>query len=74
MDAHRPTGSRPVPEILVTHLMESIGIALDFKGGRMFLTDMAGSLYSARLDGSAKQTLLYAQGNLTGIAYAELLS
>ena len=70
----RPIGSRPVPEILVTHLMESIGIALDFKGGRMFLTDMAGSLYSARLDGSGKQTLLYAQGNLTGIAYAELLS
>ena len=74
MDAHRPIGSRPCPEILVTHLMEAIGIALDFKGGRMFLTDMAGSLYSARLDGSGKQTLLYAQGNLTGIAYAELLS
>ena len=54
--------------------MESIGIALDFKGRRMFLTDMAGSLYSARLDGSGKQTLLYAQGNLTGVAYAELLS
>ncbi len=74
MDAHRPTGSRPVPEILVRHLMESIGIALDFKGSRMFLTDLAGSVYSARLDGSGKQTLLYAQGNLTGIAYAELLS
>jgi hypothetical protein len=74
MDAHRPIGSRPVPEILVTHLMESIGIALDFNGGRMFLTDMAGSVYSAGLDGSGKQTLLYAQGNLTGIAYAELVS
>jgi DNA-binding beta-propeller fold protein YncE len=74
MDAHRPIGSRPAPEILVTDLMEAIGIALDFNGGRMFLTDMAGSLYSARLDGSGKQTLLYAQGNLTGIAYAELHS
>ena len=52
--------------------MEGIGIALDFEGGRMFLTDLAGSVYSARLDGSGKQTLLYAQGNLTGIAYAEL--
>jgi hypothetical protein len=38
----------------------------------MFLTDLGGSLYSARLDGSDKKTLLYAQGNLTGIAYAEL--
>ena len=63
----------PAPDVVLTHLMEGIGIALDFKGGRMFLTDLAGSLYSARLDGSGKQTLLFAQGNLTGIAYAELL-
>ena len=27
---------RPAPEILLTHLEEGIGIALDFKGGRMF--------------------------------------
>ncbi len=62
--------TRPTPDVLITHLMEGIGIAIDFEGGRMFLTDLAGSVYSARLDGSSKQTLLYAQGNLTGIAYA----
>jgi hypothetical protein len=62
----------PVPDILLTHLMEGIGIALDFKGDRMFLTDLAGSIYSARLDGSEKKPLLAAQGNLTGIAYAEI--
>jgi hypothetical protein len=61
-----------VPEILVTHLMEGIGIALDLRGGRMFLTDLAGSLYTARLDGSEKRALLIAQGNLTGIAFAEI--
>jgi hypothetical protein len=60
------------PEILVTHLMEGIGIALDFKGNRMFFTDLAGDLCSARLDGSEKKLLLGVQGNLTGIAYAEL--
>jgi hypothetical protein len=60
------------PEIVFTHLMEGIGIALDVPGDRMFMTDFAGSIYSARLDGSDKQTLLYAQGNLTGIAYVEL--
>ena len=60
---------RPAPEILYKHLMEGIGIALDFKGGRMFFTDLAGSVYVARLDGSEKRTLLAAQGNLTGIAY-----
>jgi hypothetical protein len=61
------------PEIVLTHLMEGIGIALDVPGERMFITDLAGSIYSARLDGSEKRTLLQAQGNLTGIAYAEIL-
>jgi hypothetical protein len=60
------------PEIVLTHLMEGIGIALDVPADRMFLTDFGGSVYTARLDGSEKRTLLYAQGNLTGIAYAEM--
>jgi DNA-binding beta-propeller fold protein YncE len=60
------------PEIVVTHLMEGIGIALDVPNDRMFVTDFAGSIYSARLDGSGERNFLYAQGNLTGIAYAEI--
>src|SRR5882757_7593348 len=60
------------PEILVTHLMEGIGIALDFNGNRMFFTDLAGDLYSAVLDGSERKLLLGVQGNLTGIAYSEI--
>ena len=60
------------PEILVTHLMEGIGIALDVPNDRMFVTDFAGSIYSAKLDGTAERILLYAQGNLTGLAYAKL--
>jgi hypothetical protein len=65
--------NKPVePEIVVTHLMEGIGIALDVPNDRMFVTDFAGSIYSARLDGSGERNFLYAQGNLTGIAYAEL--
>src|SRR5712675_465588 len=59
------------PEIVVTHLMEGIGIALDLKGNRMFFTDLAGGVYSARLDGSEQKAVLFAQGNLTGIAYVE---
>src|SRR6266481_5400066 len=65
-------GVRKEPAILFTHLMEGIGLALDRKGGRMFITDFAGSVYSANLDGSDQKTLLFAQGNLTGIAYAEI--
>ena len=64
--------NREEPEIIFNHLLEAIGLALDLKGGRMFMTDLAGSVYSAGLDGSNKKTLLFAQGNLTGIAYAEL--
>jgi len=64
--------NRKEPEIVFTHLMEGIGLSLDLKGGRMFITDFGGSVYSANLDGSNKNTLLVAQGNLTGIAYAEL--
>ena len=66
------SGNRKEPEILFTHLEEGIGLALDLKGGRMFITDYAGSLYSANLDGSNRKTLSYAEGNLTGIAYVEL--
>jgi hypothetical protein len=60
------------PEIVLTHLMEGIGIALDIPHKRMFVSDFAGSLYVAGLDGSKERTLLFAQGNLTGVAYAEL--
>jgi DNA-binding beta-propeller fold protein YncE len=60
------------PEIVVTHLMEGIGIALDVPGDRLFVTDFAGSIYSAHLDGSGERNFLFAQGNLTGIAYAEI--
>jgi sugar lactone lactonase YvrE len=60
------------PEIVLTHLMEGIGIALDVPGDRMFVTDFAGSIYSARLDGRGERNFLFAQGNLTGIVYAEI--
>jgi DNA-binding beta-propeller fold protein YncE len=65
-------GERKEPEIIFTHLMEGIGLALDLKNQRMFVTDFAGTVYSANLDGSDQKTLLFAQGNLTGIAYAEI--
>jgi DNA-binding beta-propeller fold protein YncE len=67
-----PPGGRPTPEIVFSNLMEGIGLALDVKHGRMFVTDFGGSVYSAHLDGSEQKTLLYAEGNLTGIAYVEL--
>ena len=60
------------PEILTTHLMEGIGIALDPANNRMFVTDLTGSIYAADMDGSNKRLVAAIQGNLTGIAYAEV--
>jgi hypothetical protein len=65
-------GKNIAPEIVVHDLMEGIGLFLDLKGGRMFFADFGGSIYSANLDGSDKKTLLFALGNLSGIAYAEI--
>jgi hypothetical protein len=56
-------------QILITHLMEGIGLVLDLESGRMFVTDLAGSVYSANLDGTNPKMLLAAQGNLSGITY-----
>ena len=66
--------SRKDPEIVFTHLMEGIGLALDLKNNRMFMTDLGGSVYSCNLEGANKKNLLFVQGNLSGIAYAEIPS
>lgn len=59
-------------QIEVTDLNEGICIALDLKGGRMFFTDLGGSVYSVRLDGPSRRMLLSGQGVLTGIVYVDL--
>ena len=68
IDGRAPT------QIVFDHLMEGIGLALDLRGERMFVTDLAGSIYVARLDGSGKRPLAVAQGNLAGIAYVQSAS
>ena len=69
-----PAGKERAPERIVSDLMEGIGIALDVPGDRMFITDLGGTVYSAKLDGSEKRPFLFAQGNLSGVAYAEVTS
>ena len=65
-------GHRAEPEVLSTHLEEGIGIALDRLGQRLFVTDMAGTVTTSALDGSNRRPIMAIQGNLTGIAYADL--
>ncbi len=59
----------PDPQIVMSDLKEAIGIALDIPGDRMYVTDLGGTVYSARLDGSDKRAILTGQGSLTGIAF-----
>ncbi len=68
-----PIDTTPKQEVVMSHLGEGIGIALDVRHDRMFVTEMAGTLYSARLDGSDSRVLTAGRGNLTGIAYTESL-
>jgi hypothetical protein len=68
-----PIDSDLKQQIVLDHLMEGVGITLDVRADRMFVTDLAGSIYCARLNGSEKRPIAMAQGNLTGIVYAEKL-
>ena len=68
-----PIDGNLTQEIVLDHLMEGIGIALDVHGDRMFVTDLSGSIYSAKLNGAGKRPIAMAQGNLSGIAYVESL-
>jgi 3-hydroxyacyl-CoA dehydrogenase/DNA-binding beta-propeller fold protein YncE len=56
-------------QLLARGLHEAIGIKLDSKGGRMYVTDLGGSVYSFDLDGGDKKRL-YEGGAFTGIAIA----
>jgi hypothetical protein len=56
----------------VTRKQGNAAVPLDVPGNRMFVTDFAGPIYSADLDGTNEHNFLYAQGNLTGIAYFEM--
>jgi hypothetical protein len=66
-----PIDGNPAQEILLGHLKEGLGIALDVRGDRMFVTDLGGSIYAARLNGMGKHAIAMAQGSLSGIVYAE---
>ncbi len=59
-------------QILANGFNEAIGIPLDLKDARIFVTDLRGSVYGMRLDGSDKTTLFTGHGMLTGIAFAEV--
>ena len=58
--------------ILIRKLHEAIGLTLDVKNGKMYFTDLNGSLYSADIDGSNEVVLLSEIGDLTGVTLRHL--
>jgi hypothetical protein len=64
--------SRTDQQILVSGLAEGIGISLDPPHDAMYFTDLGGTVYASKLDGTGEKKLLTGQGSLTGIAYVEL--
>ena len=59
--------ARTDQQVLMSGLKEAIGITLT--GDRMDVTDLGGTVYTARLDGSDKRVVLEGQGSLTGITF-----
>lgn len=57
-------------EILLSNLEEAIGLALDHKGRRVFVSDLKGQLRVMSLDRPGRSKVIFkSQGPLTGIAY-----
>ncbi|RFU32130.1 hypothetical protein B7463_g4213, partial [Scytalidium lignicola] len=57
-----------VKTVLVRKMHEAIGLAIDYRNQKMYMTDLGGGLYTANLDGSGEQVLFSDLGDLTGIA------
>lgn len=49
-------------------LKEGIGLAVDYTGNRIYVTDLGGNLHSMALDGSDRKLLLEKAGLFTGVA------
>jgi hypothetical protein len=64
--------SRTDQQILMRDLKEAIGIALDLRAGRLYATDLGGTVYGARLDGTDQKVVVAGQGSLTGITVVEV--
>lgn len=60
--------SRPQREILATRLHETIGLALDHRGRKAYVTDLSGGIYSVDLKTKEKKVLFPELGDITGIA------
>ncbi|KAK4183952.1 hypothetical protein QBC35DRAFT_77161 [Podospora australis] len=57
------------PEILARHFHEPIGLKLDLSRGRVFVTDLGGSVYIVDVETRKKEVLFTDDGSYTGICF-----
>ncbi|KAK8087498.1 hypothetical protein PG994_002472 [Apiospora phragmitis] len=67
------TAEKPVKsDILARRLHEAIGLSVDHKNTKAYVTDLAGGVYSIDLETKEKTVLFPELGDLTGVALAQL--
>jgi hypothetical protein len=60
-------------DVLATGMHEAIGLALDRRECRLFVSDLSGCLYRMNMDGTNLKQLFDGRGHLTGIVYTDAL-
>ncbi|KAJ6455917.1 hypothetical protein C8R47DRAFT_1328855 [Mycena vitilis] len=66
--ANTPKG--PSQELLIAERFhEAVGLAIDAKGNKIYVTDLLGSLWVTDLDGGNKRAILRDEGNFTGLTF-----
>ncbi|KAK8038481.1 hypothetical protein PG993_006892 [Apiospora rasikravindrae] len=67
------TAEKPVKsDILARRLHEAIGLSVDHKNQKAYVTDLAGGVYSINLETKEKTVLFPELGDLTGVALVHL--
>ena len=70
--AHIRTGEPMIKEIIMTGLHEGIGLAIDRRNGRAFVSDLGGYVHAISLNRPEEVKVVFSgQGPLTGIAYLD---
>jgi hypothetical protein len=69
--AGQTASNRADTEVLVTRVIDAIGISLDVANGKMYFSELGGQVSEAALDGSNNRDLVRS-GSATGVAIAHL--
>lgn len=60
--------------VIMDHLHEAIGLTIDNKNKRIYVSDLLGSIYSVDMDGKNKKIIVADKGNFTGLCFVPAFS